>query len=575
MNIKKIVGNSTRMDDGSNDTNGNQTRQIDDDWTLVRKAARRTKNPRTRKLVTEEKNARDLLTILALLSVTPLDVYETKEKGKFVIKLTNNNLEYFDSESNRRKMAQRKIRVVENFSEEDDSLVIARRVSKLLKQYTEKEIMEEIKKKKQIEVKRIGLQEVGMGLNLFLHCKSSEDAEELAGDDLVLCNLLIKKTSFQKRKQIRGRQCHKCGKMGHIMFHCTNEKACWTCGEKGHDAKDCKLSKKCILCNSTDHGALYRGCPVKSIHRKELVKIIQEEQKKKKLPIGMRGERKQTTTLASPISPELLTKSQKKRRRRNEKKRKNTQTQTSVPAQSVMEKKKTTVQPNKKIEKKTETDEKTEYTLEEKLMSVAAAAWGMSRNMPHEIYIKNYNKLLEDSGLGGLKVNYKLEERKASPKKKEEQTVSSDKKEEKKQEEKRERTTPVKQRRVTISDPKEETDDEKQEEVEVEGKRKRLRSSVAEIPKRKRVITRSTTSEEESTDMDTDSGSEDVFEASGPRFRINGPWKTNAIVEFRSKQSHADCRFEDNDFDIMHSEISRAEILEIATSKPECLDRLY
>ena len=333
------MGNPSRMDDCfKNCTDGNQTRQGDDDWTQVRKAARRTRNPRTRKLVTEEKNARDLLTVLALLSVVPLDVYETKGKGKFVIKLANNNLDHFDSESNIKKMAQRKIKVVENFSDEDDSLVIARRVSKLFKQYTEKELMEEIKKKKQIEMKRIGLQEVAMGLNLFLHCKNPEDAEELAGDDLVLCNLLIKKGSFQKKKQIRGRQCHKCGKMGHIMFHCTNEKACWTCGEKGHDAKDCKLSRRCILCNSTDHGALYGGCPAKSTHRKELVKISQEEKKKLKLPIGMRGEKKTTTTtLTSPSNPVQLTKYQNKRRRRNEK-RKNTQTQNPVPAKSVVEK---------------------------------------------------------------------------------------------------------------------------------------------------------------------------------------------------------------------------------------------
>ena len=106
---------------------------------------------------------------------------------------------------------------------------------------------EEIKKKKQIEVNRIGLQEVGMGLKLFLQCKTPEDAEELTGDDLVYCNLLIKKTRFQKRTQIRGRQCHKCGKMGHIMFNCTNERACWACGEKGHDAKDCKSSKKMFI----------------------------------------------------------------------------------------------------------------------------------------------------------------------------------------------------------------------------------------------------------------------------------------------------------------------------------------
>ena len=120
-------------------------------------------------------------------------------KGKFVIKLTNNNLESFDSETNRRKLAQRNIKVVTDFREEDDFLVVTRRVSKLFKLYTGKE---EIKKKKQIEVKRIELQEVGMVINMFVHCKNPEEEEDHAGDDLVLCNLLIKKNSFQKRKQI-------------------------------------------------------------------------------------------------------------------------------------------------------------------------------------------------------------------------------------------------------------------------------------------------------------------------------------------------------------------------------------
>ena len=56
------------------------------------------------------------------------------------------------------------------------------------------------------------------------------------------------------------------------------------------------------------------------------------------------------------------------------------------------------------------------FTLEDKLVCAAAASWGMSRNMTHEEYIKNYNKLLEDTGLGGLKVNPKS----AQQKKKEE-----------------------------------------------------------------------------------------------------------------------------------------------------------
>ena len=51
------------------------------------------------------------------------------------------------------------------------------------------------------------------------------------------------------------------------------------------------------------------------------------------------------------------------------------------------------------------------YTLEDKLMS--AAARGVSRNMPHEVYMDNHNKILEETGLGGLKIQYKpIEEEK-------------------------------------------------------------------------------------------------------------------------------------------------------------------
>ena len=68
-----------------------------------------------------------------MLSIVPFDVYDNKMKGKYVIKLTNNNLEHFDSDSNKKKMAARSIKVVENFKEEDDSLVVARRVSRHFK----------------------------------------------------------------------------------------------------------------------------------------------------------------------------------------------------------------------------------------------------------------------------------------------------------------------------------------------------------------------------------------------------------------------------------------------------------
>ena len=78
------------------------------DWTKVRKQARRTRNPRSRKLVTEVNSARELLSILARLSIVPLDFYDTKSKGKYVLKLTRNNWNYFDNESTRRKMAKKK-----------------------------------------------------------------------------------------------------------------------------------------------------------------------------------------------------------------------------------------------------------------------------------------------------------------------------------------------------------------------------------------------------------------------------------------------------------------------------------
>ena len=197
-------------------------------------------------------------------------------------------------------------------------------------------MLDEIKEEKQIDVVRIGKQEVGPGLNLFLQCKSPKDVEELMKEDLVLCNLMIKKRNLQKKRKIKGRQCHKCGKLGHIMAHCTSEKICWTRGEVGHNAKDCKMAKKCILCKSTEHGALYGGCPAKA--NRELVKISQDEKKKVKLPIGMRGKETETTTLLPPSNPAEMTKTQKKIKKRNEKKK--------------LAKSQLQVQPSKQTEKK-------------------------------------------------------------------------------------------------------------------------------------------------------------------------------------------------------------------------------
>ena len=97
--------------------NGSDVQAEEDDWTQVRKQARRTRNLRTRKIVTELNTARELLTILAMLSIVPSDVYDTKVKGKFVIKLTHNNLDFFDSETTRRKLTKKKIKVVQDFNE--------------------------------------------------------------------------------------------------------------------------------------------------------------------------------------------------------------------------------------------------------------------------------------------------------------------------------------------------------------------------------------------------------------------------------------------------------------------------
>ena len=111
----------------------------------------------------------------------------------------------------------------------------------------------------------------------------------------------------------------------------------------------------------------------------------------------------------------------------------------------------------------------------------------------------------------------------------------------------------------------------------VEGKRKRMQSSVAEKPKRKRIIIHSKSSEDENTsssEMDTDSGSEEVFESNGPRFRVRGSRNKKAIVEFKNMKSHSECKFDENNFDVLHADMSRAEILKIATTTPECLDCL-
>ena len=77
-------------------------------------------------------------------------------------------------------------------------------------------------------------------------------------------------------------------------------------------------------------------------------------------------------------------------------------------------------------------------------------------------------------------------------------------------------------------------------------KEKRLQSSVAEKPKLKRIIAHSTSREEDeetsSSEMDTDSGSEEVFQPNGPRFRVRGPWNKRAIIELK-KNSHSECKF--------------------------------
>ena len=104
-----------------------------------------------------------------------------------------------------------------------------------------------------------------------------------------------------------------------------------------------------------------------------------------------------------------------------------------------------------------------------------------------------------------------------------------------------------------------------------------MQSSVAEKPKRKLIIIHPTSSEEENTstsEMDTDLGSEEVFESNGPRFRVRGSRNKNAIVEFKKMKSHSECKFNENNFDVLHADMSRAEIPRIATATLECLDCL-
>ena len=95
---------------------------------------------------------------------------------------------------------------------------------------------------------------------------------------------------------------------------------------------------------------------------------------------------------------------------------------------------------------------------------------------------------------------------------------------------------------------------------------------MAEEPKKKRIVTHSTSSEEYSPDIDTDAGSQEVLETERPRFRINGAWKQKGVVEFRGRKSHVDCNFENDDFEVLYFDISRAEILKIAATIPQCLD---
>ena len=398
---------------------------------------------------------------------------------------------------------------------------MARRVSKLFSLYTEEEIKEAIKKEKDIDLARIGKQETGKDINLFLQCKNKQDADKLAEADMTICNLLIQRKNLQKGHMALGRQCYKCGRMGHIMAGCENERVCWSCGETDHKARDCRNTKRCFLCKSTTHGALYGGCPEKTRHNKELVKVTNEE--KRKLPVGMREGAGKPTTLTPPCNLSQTTANNKKKR--NRKKKNNN---------------KPRVEEKKNESPKTQTTG-TSYTLEEKLMSAASAAWGMSRNMPHTEYIANYNKILLDSGMGDLRIKY------------------NPPKEENKEE-----------RRVTIA-ANEET---------VKGKRKRLQSSTTEKTKRKRVVSRPLTSSDEDTSdvemtIDTDSGSENVFEEVRARFKVNGPGTKKAIVEFPEKTSHADCDFTKDEFKVLHAEnISRAELVLIASSKPQCLEFL-
>ena len=92
----------------------------------------------------------------------------------------------------------------------------------------------------------------------------------------------------------------------------------------------------------------------------------------------------------------------------------------------------------------------------------------------------------------------------------------------------------------------------------------------------KRVIAQpSSSSEEDTSEIDTESVLEKVFETTGERFRINGPGRKKAIVEFSEKMSNADCDFTKHVFKVLHAEnISRAKKVTYATTKSQSLNFL-
>lgn len=165
----------------------------------------------------------------------------------------------------------------------------------LANEYTEIEVLDEINKLKIdnlniIKVKKIKFKE-------FFHIESEEEAFliQLSNlsllknltDILILANQRIRWEKIRNKKPL---QCHKCQRLGHMAKYCNLNYRCVKCN-KNHDPGNCGLSpnKKvdnnelfCVNCNKYGHPASFFGCPIikKSL---ETNKINNENKQKRDL----------------------------------------------------------------------------------------------------------------------------------------------------------------------------------------------------------------------------------------------------------------------------------------------------